>query len=147
MRICDTHLFLLKRSILIPTHHLVNYDFRRYRYFLTLCSSTLILTWCSLWNVHRFHRLGQEMAVMTSRTFVRDVVIVLSSLLSVIFAAFYPLKTPSHLFFPASVEVLEFIPRSFWHHMGPYKAPGISCRSVGYPITDFSTLAHHVISL
>ena len=83
----------------------------------------------------------------TSRTFLRDVVIVLSSLLSVIFAAFYPLKTPSQLFFPASVEVLEFIPRSFWHPMGPYEAPGMSCRSVGYPITDFSTLAHHVISL
>ena len=30
--------------------------------------------------------------------------------------------------------------------MGPYEAPGMSRRSVGYPITDFSTLAHHVVS-
>ena len=83
----------------------------------------------------------------TSRTFVGDVVIVLWSFQPVIIGAFCPLKTPSQLFFPASVEVLEFIPRSFWDPMGPYEAPGMSCRSVGYPITDFSTLAHHVISL
>ena len=83
----------------------------------------------------------------TSRIFVGDVVIVLWSFQLAILVCFYPLKSPSQLFFPASVEVLEFIPRSFWHPMGPYEAPGMSCRPVGYPITDFSTLAHHVISL
>ena len=83
----------------------------------------------------------------TSRTFVGDVVIVLWSFQLVIITAFCPCKTPSPLFFPASVQVLEFIPRSFWHPMGPYEALGMSCRSVGYPISDFSTLAHHVISL
>jgi hypothetical protein len=31
--------------------------------------------------------------------------------------------------------------------MGPYEAPGMSFRSVGYPITDFSALAHHIIAL
>jgi hypothetical protein len=31
--------------------------------------------------------------------------------------------------------------------MGPYEAPGMSCRPVGYPITDFSTLAYYGSSL
>ena len=57
-----------------------------------------------------------------------------------------PLKSPPHLFFPASLLCWEIISWSPWHALESYQPPGMSFTTLRYTIPYFSSLVDHVIS-